>query len=822
MATLQQLFDYARLADASYIDLSTTSWQGNPDAVKNRGVEQSRLPEGLAVATFNTAPGGWQVVGYDDSQNTTTGFAATLFKNTEGKYVLAVRGTESGLQQTAIDLFKSDLKEIGFFGLALSQTVSMVNFVLRLQAPENASNVMQFDLRTSTSNGAPTIGPSVIGAPMGQPGAWFWLEPRTNGQGLGAIPAGTTIDVTGHSLGGHLAGLATRLFPGLVNDAVIFNSPGYDPATAGLVRLASSNTPLASILDLISPAQQLTDESMAMFGRYIPVGMQFRNVSSFEAEDLATGDDVDLISGLLTGTPFGPEADISVERTSHGMGQIVDSLALQSLMSRLDPTLNLASFEAMFRAGSNSDAKTLEELIVALQRLVVDPSAQANLPLALAGSEVPYVSSGDFSARSAWYERWRIIEQAVDSGGARGLVGQVRIEPTHDASAARDDFAALLSLTTGATFSLRPNDPSPASPASLALYAQHRVAYEQWLLDRNLTPEQRNAGQANFTDAYLRDRADMLNWLAQGNTRDIGDLPNGGQITGVPVNRPVLYQDVSQNTTFTVSTNGLSAQSPTVDRVVFGSSTGDTIVGMGGGDRLYGGAGGDTLSGQGGADYLEGNAGNDNLDGGAGNDTLLGGKGSDTYTFSGAFGRDVVIDADGSGSISWNGGSLPQGLKVFDGLWQSADRRVTYTLVRNAPGVDGVERHDLVVSFAGNTDRIVVRGWNDGARNLGISFGGAFAVPQTTNTVAGDFIKQEQLDANGNPIGRYQIVGGNYVDGGYAANALDQITGTAAGYGLGGNDGVAGGAGDDYTDSVRVEVRYARGAANETAIRSAA
>ena len=104
MQTIQQLFDYARLADASYIDLLNVAWQNAPRPVADEAIRSSRLPEQLAKDTFNTAPGGRQVVGYDDSQNATTGFSATLFKNTEGKCVLAIRGTDSEERKTDVAL----------------------------------------------------------------------------------------------------------------------------------------------------------------------------------------------------------------------------------------------------------------------------------------------------------------------------------------------------------------------------------------------------------------------------------------------------------------------------------------------------------------------------------------------------------------------------------------------------------------------------------------------------------------------------------------------------------------------------------------------
>jgi hypothetical protein len=111
MTTLiELLFDYARLADAAYVDLHAISWS-NPDAVADK-VKAGRLPERLADATFTTAPGGWKVLHYDDTENASTGFAAALFERSDGQPVLAMRGTESGLQQSYIGLLKSDLNHL--------------------------------------------------------------------------------------------------------------------------------------------------------------------------------------------------------------------------------------------------------------------------------------------------------------------------------------------------------------------------------------------------------------------------------------------------------------------------------------------------------------------------------------------------------------------------------------------------------------------------------------------------------------------------------------------------------------------------------------
>ena len=667
MPTISELFSYASLSEAAYINLSSTAWRNNPVAVGNAAVAQERLARGLADATF--ANSAWQVVGYNDADNSTTGFAATMFKGPNERYVLGVRGTEDGVWQTFIDLLWSDLKEIGYIGLALSQTVSMVNFILRLQAPTSNSNVLQFDLQSS-SLPTPPAATNYIGGPNG----WFWLTPRATGaQGLGAIPVGAHIDVTGHSLGGHLAAMAARLFPGLIDQAVIFNAPGFDPATAGVLQTAANVTPLGQVMSAMLPAQKLTDEAIGMFGHYLPVApaAAFRNVTSFESEDLAPGQETDLISGIVTGMPSGPEYDVSVEVKSHGMGQIVDSLAFQQLLARLDTGLGLDSFEILNRIASNSDTTALEMLLVSLERLLKDPNAAANLPIVEAGTGVPpFVRSGDFVARSSWYQRWKFLHDALtgnpspEMSSVASLPGKVIITygtPSQDfPAAANSDFGEFIALKTLAPFAFAPNLNVVGAAAALdAVWNQvHHSDFVAWSDDKTMRDRGDEAPALNFSDTWYGDRAEMLRRLLTVNQ------DNEPRVTDVPSSAAQPTSFGNDETAFVDLAQGIEIRQRAVDSktsyVIFGSEYGEigsyAIKGAAERDDLYGGGGDDELQGLAGDDYIEGNEGNDVLAGGAGNDTLRGGKGLDRYVLGLAeSGADTIADSDNSGRLVVDG-----------------------------------------------------------------------------------------------------------------------------------------------------------------------
>ena len=61
------------------------------------------------------------------------------------------------------------------------------------------------------------------------------------------------------------------------------------------------------------------------------------------------------------------------------------------------------------------------------------------------------------------------------------------------------------------------------------------------------------------------------------------------------------------------------------------------------------------------ADVILGFSGDDVIDGGGGSDLLLGGTGNDTYNFTSTFGKDIILDRDGQGSIALDGATLTGG-----------------------------------------------------------------------------------------------------------------------------------------------------------------
>jgi hypothetical protein len=151
-------------------------------------------------------------------------FQATLFQEKlpgggTGNFVLALRGTESPHDLTVTDA------EVATSGVAVDQIVAMYNYVQRLKTAMGDMAQQVKLVLTTIGDPAPANGVALGLDPVTL--APRYLVPATSEAGLGAIPAGATIDLAGHSLGGHLAMAFDRLFPDLTAHVYAYNAPGF-------------------------------------------------------------------------------------------------------------------------------------------------------------------------------------------------------------------------------------------------------------------------------------------------------------------------------------------------------------------------------------------------------------------------------------------------------------------------------------------------------------------------------------------------------------------------------------------------------------------
>lgn len=204
MATLKEYFEFSQLAQASYALFNSGSALTVLQREGGFTASQAREFLGLDESGASVAGKGYTVVpNSHQPDDIITGFSATVFRNNAtNKLTIALRGTD-GLQDILQDV---DLARDGY---AKDQIYSLYNYIQRLT---NTGTVAQWVRRYVIDEGGEAV-------PV-------W-ELTGTAQGLGIVPAGAQVDITGHSLGGHLAMAASRLFPSLVNQVYTYNAPGF-------------------------------------------------------------------------------------------------------------------------------------------------------------------------------------------------------------------------------------------------------------------------------------------------------------------------------------------------------------------------------------------------------------------------------------------------------------------------------------------------------------------------------------------------------------------------------------------------------------------
>lgn len=486
-------------------------------------------------------------------------------------------------------------------GVADRQLADMVNWWLR-ETGVAGEAVMQVQ--------------TVVSSSFGQ----VYFQRGSPALGTGRLHGVTEIEsVTGHSLGGYLTTAFTRLFGWThsIQHSATFNGAGF---TIG------SEPALDELAKLLGPgAVQL------------PLGGVQTNYFAREGFNFTTND------GWFT--QFGERVGIAVEQgiapTNHSIHKLTDALALGAVLEKLDGTFSIDKLNTLVRTGSNLAAGSYEGVLDALQRALLDPTVDA-IPIGDAG--------GTTGARAAYHQ---LLTELTESSVFQSLAGKVRLSPVgsdiRDRVHARQDFQTIVALQTLSPFVIDPaNEEGQAALESLWTSGAWHATYPAWLADKASIDSGEPA--SNFTDTYLDDRAAFLTLVLQRNESDSAGILQG------PEN--IRYFDAASGTQVLVG-----AGSDHRVHHAFGAERSDLLEGEGFADHLFGGAGDDNLSGRGGSDHLEGSQGNDTIDGGAGDDWLDGGQGDDTYGFTANFGHDTLVDADGLGSISFDG----VGLSTFRG-----------------------------------------------------------------------------------------------------------------------------------------------------------
>lgn len=645
----------ALLANLAYV-----RWQDLPAA--------SAQEIAQAAADALIAPAGYcaQVLGSSNwslascHEDAGSGFAASVFASDDGK-VLAIRGTEFADEQFALDFLQADLLEIGLIGISLSQATALFNYVQCLMAPAGALDVPQLMLQITElpPPDQPALASTLLRSNVqgeAEKMVYYWFEPTHAGVGQGVLAAGEPVWVTGHSLGGHLAAVALRLFPGVFSEAVTFNAANFDPLAAafvpdsvlGLFQTLVPNSPLKPwVAQGYGNPQSLTERVFAeLFAPQLagpPPAAGFTALTDrlrhYLAEDTAPGDDADLLAGLLSGRPPVPALEVRTETNSHSLDSLMDAVAVCALLERLGPDLTVPDIRSLLDAAAATPAQSLEALVGALGQLSLDEDAP--LPLleaGLLGYPGGEEASVSFARREALHAR---LLELADWAGSHPNVRLV----------------SLVGMEAGELFRLALEDPAYRHALRelhpFALVGEPALHAELAAID--------------LSEQYLLDRARWLETVLLRNVRDSAAALLGPEA--------LSFQDLERDLSLRVVSFGrfggdwvLEAQPTSI--VIFGRAEAEVLTGNALTEHLYGQDGDDQLAGQGGDDVLDGGNGRDLLIAGPGRDTLIGGAGDDVL-FAGTADlfEDGMVDQmqGGAGLDTYHAGAGDR-IRDTDGL----------------------------------------------------------------------------------------------------------------------------------------------------------
>ena len=731
---IEKYFEYAQLAQASY-GLFTSHDAASVKA-KLTDIDFTELQ----ASVFSDPSTGYTLLSHQP--NTLSGFSASVFQSASGEYTLAIRGTEVDLAGLITDWGTANIADIGFNGIAIKQAIDLMNYYQQLTAVAGQP-LVQYQY---------TDGPILPGLPGYSITAGSISYTTSTATETGVL-AGKHFTVTGHSLGGHLALIMGRLAPGFVDAVYTYNAPGFDTNLVG----GSDNTEWFF--------DQLAEQQALATGQPSTIGTAF---DTTKISNLVVTADLIADIGNVPGSQLEEFHEDSGIASAHSIVGMTDSLALQSLLAKIDPSLTLDQLNTLLKAANSDPANTLERTLDALRTLFQQTYQYGQLDY----DAVPTLLGDTPAGRDDYYTNLQSLTAWWDASPFTALT----VKPLAELTGSQIAAAAMADTAEGQAYRYAIYKLNPfAITGSSALYEGVNAHGELDLYDPA-------TGTGSLTDQYLKDRAAMLGWQLQFAFNDT--QPTGDTYVKLQSGTPFYFEDFTSNAITTKmrigggdTTNAVMSR-PLSDfnLIVFGSENNDLLTGQGKADRLYGNAGTDTLTGNGGNDYLEG------------------GAGFDTYLINPGDGYDTLLDSDGSGIVNIDGiaaqGSATAALDPAD--WQHSEGSSAWidqhnNIVYSQSIVSG----EIWLTLKQGDASVVIKGWSDGELGIVLGEGTAPAVPVTALNLSGDLAPHDADPEAEGLQDDYDSLHNLLVDG-IVLPRPDIL------YGGSGNDRIQGFAGTDY------------------------
>ena len=476
----------------------------------------------------------------------------------QGGYTLAIRGTEPFTQWTT-DLTLADIADIGANGIALYQAIDLFNYYQQL-ITASGQEAVQYEVYQGIlppPEGVKFIQLDTGSGPLSAP-EYLYLRVSDPADGLGVIPDGTKIDVTGHSLGGHLALIMSRLDPARINNVYTYNAPGFD---TGLIGRDDTEWFFSAVAQIETGVTGSTT-----IGSAFPVA-KLNNL--VVPEDLIS--DIGTLPGKVIEhfSEVNNNSDLHADFTAHSIPRAVDALAIYNLLASIDKNIELTSLTRILETASIQSEKSLESIVQNVADLFAVPVTLTSDDRKQLHQSLQMIETELFVDRTATspvlYSEYQNL-QIVDLSGYNQQ--QLLIN-------ANNQLAIRYALTHLDSFAVFGNT---------NLYNPHNQNGELDLYDE-ITRE------GKLTQNYLEDRARFLALLNERNLTDASVLGDAIEFFDKSSGELALYDN---------------AYGGDRSHYHFGDDDADQLQGGKNADHLYGDTGNDTLVGNGGDDYLEG------------------------------------------------------------------------------------------------------------------------------------------------------------------------------------------------------------------------
>lgn len=469
------LASLSQIAFASYFDL--VAGPPGADSLRDSG-------KGMAAAQAEAFSAKY-VVALPTYHDPASDLDITVFKDASGSLTLGIRGTLPGHDLTVTDA------QIALHGAGYDQIVALYNWWQRVSNPVESS-VSQFSLTEYVNGSAPLGAMKLFDTSSAFGGRAMYLEAAPSTAATGELTAALAadpdqkIDVTGHSLGAHLALAFNALFPSAVGQAVGFDTPGFR-------------------------SSEINQQFFAALGGAVPTNANSGNFVSVVADEASVGEvPFNAIAGVWSRP--GLAVNISIENQwlsdepvpesvrNHSMKMLADSLATYNLLRSLDPGLGATTYKQLLNGAANGSKASYERVIDALE-------ASFNV------NQIP-LSAGNDQRDALYVALYGLRDGPVLQSLASKVVVQLATAGNL-ASEAKTDFSAFLSLQTLSPIVLRTDTAGEA-----ILKQANKTLAQQWEADQALTATERAAGLGNFTGTYLHDRQAVLQGLISHNIAD--------------------------------------------------------------------------------------------------------------------------------------------------------------------------------------------------------------------------------------------------------------------------------------------------------------